>query len=126
MNGFFSKLNYSLGNEDWETERRALQIRPSDEVCCITASGDRPLHLLLCDCRRLTAIDANVAQNHLLKLKCAALQELDYDTYLGFLGAMPHGQRDDLLRRISPHLDAESAQFWLQNAAMVRKGILYQ
>ena len=49
MTFFFSRLSYSFGNEDWRTEKRALGIRPHDQVLCITASGDRPLNLLARD-----------------------------------------------------------------------------
>ncbi len=69
MTTFFSRLSYTWGNEDWNTEREALQIGSQDTVLCITASGDRPLNLLVDDCHRMVAIDANQQQNYLLHLR---------------------------------------------------------
>lgn len=128
MSQFFSQLNYSFGNEDWETEQRALQIQPGNNVVCITASGDRPLHLLLSDCGHIASVDASPAQNYLLKLKCAALQAFDYDKYLSFLGAVesPKVQRNASLHSLLPYFDVDTANFWLSNSKMVQKGVLYQ
>ena len=69
MAKFFKRLSYSIGNEDWETEREALSIQADDKVLCITASGDRPLNLLMNECREIVSIDANPVQNYLLELK---------------------------------------------------------
>ncbi|HKZ00179.1 MAG TPA: DUF3419 family protein, partial [Rhabdochlamydiaceae bacterium] len=68
MANFYSRLSYSFGNEDWITELEALRIKPGDRVVCITASGDRPLHLLLADLGELVSVDANPFQNHLFEL----------------------------------------------------------
>lgn len=126
MKRFFSRLSYSFGNEDWETEREALQISPGDKVLCITASGDRSLHLLLDDCAQLTSVDANPIQNHLLGLKSAALQALNYDEYIGFLGGVPLPRREAFLPRVTPYLSKETAAFWAHNKKLIGKGVLYQ
>ena len=126
MKPFFSRLNYSFGNEDWGVEQKALQINPCDHVLCITASGDRPLHLLLDDCKQLTSIDANPVQNHLLKLKGAAVKTLPYEEYLQFLGAKDSRQREYYFRKVVPELDHESARFWIEKNHKIRKGIIYQ
>ncbi len=126
MAAFFSRLSYSFGNEDWITEQKALQIQPQDRVLCITASGDRPLNLLMSDCQNIVCVDANKIQNYLLSLKCTAMQEFDYDQYLSFLGVTPNNYRRELLRKIIPKMDAEAGKFWLKHEKMVAKGILYQ
>lgn len=126
MQRFFSRLSYSFGNEDWTTERRALQLKPQDRVVCITASGDRPLNLLLDDLHELVSVDANPSQNHLLHLKMAALSTFDYGVYLAFLGARPHTNRLSLLPLLLPEMPAQSAHFWSAHSAMIAKGVLYQ
>lgn len=118
MASFFSRLSYSFGNEDWKTEAQALKIQPNDTVLCVTASGDRPLHLLLTECRKLISVDANPLQNALLELKKAALESLSFEDYLSFLGAMPCKHREELLLRIGTSVPFSSE--------MIRKGILYQ
>lgn len=126
MKRFFSRLSYSFGNEDWKTERQALQIRPDSHVLCISASGDRSLHLLLDECSSLTSVDANPVQNYLLNLKCAALRSLEYDHYIRFLGGAPCVNRHASMQAVLPHLSEEAAKFWVDNKKMIHKGILYQ
>lgn len=126
MSKFFSRLSYSLGNEDWKTEQDALKIEPHDTVLCITASGDRPLNLLMNDCRQIVSIDANPIQNHLLNLKIGAMQAFSYEEYLSFLGAVSQKGRKESLKLLLPLLDKDSAEFWLKNQKMIDKGVLYQ
>lgn len=123
---FFSRLSYSLGNEDWETEHKALKIQPDHRVLTITASGDRPLHLLLSECKEIVTLDANPIQNFLLELKSHALKHLDYQDYIAFLGGVPSQDREKTLHTLVESLDDSSAEFWLQNKKMVTKGILFQ
>ncbi|MFI5344459.1 MAG: DUF3419 family protein, partial [Chlamydiales bacterium] len=126
MGKFFSRLSYSLGNEDWETEAEALKIQSHDTVLCITASGDRPLNLLMNDCRKIVSIDANPVQNYLLNLKIGAMQTFSYERYLSFLGAVSEKGRKEGLQLLLPLLDKDSAEFWLKNQKMIDKGVLYQ
>lgn len=126
MSKFFSRLSYSFGNEDWRTEREALKIKKGDRVLSITASGDRPLNLLLDNCEEIVSVDANPIQNHLLNLKCIAMRELDYDQYIAFLGVMPDKHRLDTFKRVFPYLDKECQNYWSKHLHMIEKGVLYQ
>lgn len=123
---FFSRLSYSFGNEDWRSEQEALKIKSGDRILSITASGDRPLHLLLNDCSEVVSVDANPIQNHLLSLKCVAMEHLDYDDYLGFLGATPYPNRLMTFQKLVPHMEERTSQFWMKKKEMIAKGILYQ
>lgn len=126
MSNFFSRLSYSFGNEDWRSEKKALRIKSGDRVLCITASGDRPLNLLLDECTEIVSIDANPIQNFLLNLKCTAMQELDYNDYLEFLGAVPSHRRYNLFQHLLPYLDEQTKKYWIEKKRMIEKGILYQ
>ncbi len=121
---FFDRLSYSIGNEDWKTEAAALQIQPHHRVISITGSGDRPLNLLTTSCKELISIDLNPLQNHLLRLKRAALEHLSFDEYLSFMGATD--DRDRLARLQQLPLEEPTRQFWLKRPRMITKGILYQ
>ncbi len=123
---FYSRLSYSFGNEDWKTEQEALAIQPDDTVLCVTASGDRPLHLLLRPCKELIAIDANPVQNFLLHLKKTAMEKLEYKEYLGFLGAASSCNRLAELEKLLPYMNEEAAVFWKSEKKKVQKGVLYQ
>ena len=123
---FYERLSYSFGNEDPATEQRALKIQPDDTVVCVTASGDRPLNLLVDDCKKIYSIDLNPIQNHLLELKKQAMKELDFEDYLAFLGAdfesYPHPFIDSILNL----LPEGSKRFWLDNRRLIEDGVLYQ
>src|SRR5262245_40473083 len=102
MSNFFKRLSYSFGNEDWITEKEALKIQPQNRVLCITASGDRPLHLLLNECQEIVSLDANSTQNYLLDLKMQAIQHLDFEEYLAFLGVTPCSSRKETYKKLAP------------------------
>jgi S-adenosylmethionine-diacylglycerol 3-amino-3-carboxypropyl transferase len=124
MSKFFKRLSYSYGNEDWRSEKEALKVK--GRVLCITASGDRPLHLLLDDCEEVVSIDANPIQNYLLDLKSVAMHELDFEEYLAFLGASAHKNRLQTLQKLSPLLEENAQKYWINHPSMINKGILYQ
>lgn len=123
---FFNRLNYSLGNEDWHTEEQALRIKPNDIAICVTASGDRPLHLLMTDCAQVISIDMNQIQNFLLEIKLAAITQLNYDTYLEFLGVKPTKHRYAIFTTLKNNLSKDAIHFWENNKKMIQRGIAYQ
>jgi S-adenosylmethionine-diacylglycerol 3-amino-3-carboxypropyl transferase len=123
---FYKQLNYSLGNEDWRVEAQALRVNAGDKVICVTASGDRPLHLLMTDCAEIISIDLNRTQNFLLELKIAAINQLDYEKYLAFLGCTPMVKRYEVFKQIQNQLSPEGARFWQEHKKMLHKGIIYQ
>jgi S-adenosylmethionine-diacylglycerol 3-amino-3-carboxypropyl transferase len=123
---FYKRLNYSLGNEDWSVENQALRIAPGDRALCVTASGDRPLHLLMTDCAEVISIDMNAIQNHLLDLKIAAITELDYENYLAFLGCEPTKHRFSMFNHIKPRLSHDAIIFWEKHKKMIERGVIYE
>ncbi len=126
MSGFESTLNYTACNEDWESERAALRITTDDEILCVTASGDRPLHLLLDNPAKVVAVDMNQTQNHLLGLKLAAIKTLDYGGYAGFLGLKPEPARRALGAKVLASCTPGVRRFWETHRALLDQGILYQ
>jgi S-adenosylmethionine-diacylglycerol 3-amino-3-carboxypropyl transferase len=126
MANYFSRLNFSFGNEDWKTEAEALRIKPHDRVLCITASGDRPLHVLLANPKQVIAVDGNAGQNHLLQLKCAALRQLPFQEYLAFLGASSHTQRLKILPRLHATMTDDACAYWKKHSTAIKKGVLFQ
>ncbi len=126
MPEFYSRLSYSFGNEDEAIEHRALQIQPTSSVFSITASGDRPLHLLMDGPQKLVTVDANAAQNALYDLKAAAIGHLDYEQYLAFIGAEPHPNRLEVFETLAPHMPGSSERYWREQEGMVTQGVLWQ
>lgn len=126
MSAFFKRLNYSFGNEDWCTEHKALNIKPSDRIVCITASGDRPLNLLTKECKEIVAIDMNPHQNQLLKLKAAAMYQLDFKDYIDFLENKNKLNQKQTLNSLLHLLSQDAIHYWNNNHKELNKGILYQ
>ena len=123
---FFNTLNYSSCNEDGWAELRALDVARGDDVCCITGSGDRALHMLLGDPSRVLAFDMNPAQNFLLELKIAAIREFDYPTYAGFLGLFASREpRLDVYARLRPLFSEDAARWWDARLGMLDGSVLY-
>jgi len=123
---FYKQLNYSLGNEDWHVEKQALRVNPGDHVVCVTASGDRPLHLLMTECDSIISIDRDSSQNYLLDLKINAIANLDYETWLAFSGCETCDDRYTIFKKFKPHLHPDAARFWDEHKNMIEKGVLYQ
>ncbi len=126
MVSFACTLNYTACNEDWESERAALRLGPGDDVLCVTASGDRPLHHQLDGPRSVTSVDMNALQNHLLWLKLAAAQVLDYPSYRRFLGLDADRERASLLGPVLEACPPEVQGYWRARHGLVERGILYE
>lgn len=126
MSEFYTQLSYSFGNEDWRTEKKALQIEPDNHIVCITASGDRPLNLLANSCARVTSVDTNPIQNHLLELKRAAMKHLDFYSYIEFLGLTNNQKKKMLPRSIYESLSEDAKLYWVRNMKKIEQGIIYQ
>ncbi|CDZ81690.1 S-adenosylmethionine:diacylglycerol 3-amino-3-carboxypropyl transferase [Candidatus Rubidus massiliensis] len=128
MTSFFSRLSYTFGNEDPTTEHKALNIQESDNVVCITASGDRPLQASVNACKSIVTVDANPLQNYLFDLKKVAIATLSYDEYLDFLGATECSplKRITIYNEIKHLLTTPAKDFWNRNPKIIQKGVLYQ
>ena len=123
MADFARTLNFTSANEDGATELAALALTPADHVLCLTASGARPLDLLLGDPARITAIDINPAQNELLRLKIAAWSALDDTALLEWIGIAPSRHRLELQKRVEPSLPPASREFWRRRKRTIAAGI---
>ena len=126
MKSFLETLNYSSSNEDSRSEVISLRIGEEDSVLCITGSGARTLDLLIENPREIVSIDFNPCQNFLLELKMHAIQHLDYEELLEFLGVFPSRKRGHLYKTIRPSLSIDARHFWDSNSAMIQNGVVYQ
>jgi S-adenosylmethionine-diacylglycerol 3-amino-3-carboxypropyl transferase len=123
---FYERLSYSFGNEDPFTEIKALSVKKEDTVVCVTASGDRPLNLMAQDLGKIYAIDLNPIQNHLLSLKIQAMQQLDFEDYLSFLGASNDPYPIAFVDSILNGLPKDAKEYWTSQRDLIENGILYQ
>ncbi len=126
MTSFCRKINYSSVNEDSLSEVRALKIRETDRLLCITGSGARPLDLLVAKPAEVVSLDFNPCQNHLLELKMRAIAGLTYEEFLEFMGIRPSDERTKVYKSLRTGLSKEARDYWDKNLRMIRKGVIYQ
>ncbi len=119
------RIQYAQCWEDPRTLARALEITPDDDVVSIASGGDNCFALLLNNPRSLTAVDLNPAQIHLVELKIQAIQKLDYDDFIGFVGAHPCRDRLKLYSCLRPGLSQESREYWDGQTENLFKGIIH-
>lgn len=126
MKSFCQKINYSSWNEDSMSEIRALRIRETDRVLCITGSGARPLDLLTVEPAAIVSVDFNPCQNYLLELKMRAIAGLGHKEFLEFMGVKPSSRRIEMYRMLRPGLSEEACHFWDCSLRIILKGVIYQ
>ncbi len=119
-----SELIFTMSWEDPESDRKALQISPGDSLITITSGGCNTLSFLLHDPGKVYAVDINPKQSYLLDIKICAMRNLDYETYLEFLGIRPSNVRREIFESIKRDLGPDSLAFWNSNARLLKKGIL--
>ncbi|MBA3069002.1 MAG: DUF3419 family protein [Hyphomonas sp.] len=123
MANFARTLNFTSANEDGETELAALKLKPADHVLCLTASGARPLDMLLGNPVQVTSIDINPAQNELLRLKIAAYRALDDEALHAYLGIAGSRHRLALHTQVARLLSPASREFWDARRRTVAGGV---
>jgi len=108
-----SSLLYNACWEDPACDRQALRLGSDDEVLVITSAGCNALDYLLCNPRRVTAVDANPRQGALLELKVAAIRSCDDEEVFALFGAGRHPGAADLYRsRLRRQLSLPARAFW--------------
>ncbi len=123
MSSFARTLNFTSANEDGATELAALTLTPTDDVLCLTASGARPLDLLLGDPARIVSIDINPSQNELLRLKIAAFRALGDEAVHAYFGIAPTRHRLDMHRQVEGFLPPASRIFWDMRRGVIDSGV---
>jgi len=126
MKSFNQAINYSSTNEDSNSEILSLDVKKSDTVLCITGSGSRCLDLLIKKPGKIVSIDLNPCQNYLLELKLAAIKNLQYESFMQFLGVQSSSNRKKVYNLFRDQLSESACKFWDQNLKIIEKGVIYQ
>lgn len=119
------KIHYSQCWEDPRPLLDALEITPGDDALSIASGGDNTFALLLGNPRTVTAIDRNPVQLFLVELKIRAIQQLDYDDFVGFVGASSCRNRERMYKCIRPFLSRKAQVYWDKRPKALRKGIIH-
>ncbi|GAA5930792.1 class I SAM-dependent methyltransferase [Sporobolomyces koalae] len=108
---------YGFTWEDPAVDMQHLNVTEDDSILCITSAGDNALHYAIDGRpRRIHSVDMNPCQGHLLELKLACINALEYDDFWLLFGEGKHPQFRELLdTKISPFLSSHAYQFWRKN-----------
>ena len=119
-------LRYANCWEDADILLEGLDIQPGDRVLSIGSAGDNSFSLLVNDPEVVVAVDINSVQLNLIELKKAAFLELDYDTFLQFLGFRASNDRKIIFARVKKHLSQDVISFWETCMDDIEAGIIHQ
>ncbi|SNC59433.1 S-adenosylmethionine-diacylglycerol 3-amino-3-carboxypropyl transferase [Hymenobacter gelipurpurascens] len=106
------RVRYSLVWEDSRTLYQALNLSPTDEVLVITSAGCNALNALLAGPRRVTALDLNPVQNHLLSFKCYLIKYHSAEVFQALLGLQGPAQVAATWAEVAPSLPTVLRHYW--------------
>ena len=117
------RLFFAQVREDPRAELTALRPGPDDDVVVVSSGGCTALSLLAAGAGRVTAVDLNATQNHLVELKTAAAS-LGARDAVAFLGAQPSGRRRTTYASLRGELTPTARRYWDQRVRSVDVGVL--
>jgi len=122
----FDLIRYANCWEDANVLLEALDPKPGSRILSIASAGDNSFSLLTTDPELVVAIDVNKIQLHLIELKKACLQQLEYEEILQFLGFRPAANRMETFNRLKPALPEDARMYWENNPKSIEAGIITQ
>ena len=93
-NKFFSKLNYTLANEDTEFECRLTSKSNPKRILSVCGSGSRCFPLIAEQTEELICVDLSIEQIYLAKLREQTHKEFSYEDFCLFWGYPPFSAKD--------------------------------
>jgi len=118
-------ISYSMCWEDPDILLEALNISNKDNVLTITSGGENLLAILLKNPNTVVAIDINKEQIYLTKLKIYAIQKLNFEEFIQFLGFKSCSDRVGLFNKIKGSLNNEELRYWNSHLDEINKGIIH-
>nr|XP_018260370.1 betaine lipid synthase [Kwoniella dejecticola CBS 10117]OBR82528.1 betaine lipid synthase [Kwoniella dejecticola CBS 10117] len=114
--------------EDPAVDVKKLNINKDDHILAITSAGDNVLHYALAASpARIHAVDMNPCQGHILELKLAAIQALDYNDFWLMFGEGRHPEFKKLLTtKLSPYLSSHAYAYWLAHNTQFSRNFYFR
>lgn len=108
----FNIIRYANCWEDADILLQGLSPAAGTKILSIGSAGDNSFALLATHPAIVVAVDINRIQLHLIELKKAAIQALDYAEVLQFLGFEPSSQRLKMFNSFKAGLSTEARAYW--------------
>jgi S-adenosylmethionine-diacylglycerol 3-amino-3-carboxypropyl transferase len=120
----FDRIRYAQCWEDAALLEQGLEIGADDDVLSVLSGGCNSLALVLAGARSVTAVDLSLPQVAVAELKVAGIRTLEYDDFVGLVGARESGRRGDLYRAVRPALTEAVAEYWDAHGDVIEAGVL--
>jgi len=120
-----SLIRYSQVWEDASVLCTGLDINESDHVLSIGSAGCNALAMLIHGAKTVTAVDLNPAQIALVSLKKHAIKGCSLEEYRSLLGVAHDHEPLVIYQKIRPQLSSEVQNFWDDNSALIKFGIIH-
>ena len=117
--------SYSMCWEDSAILTNALRPTHHDRILTIASGGENVFALLLHSPERLVAIDADIGQLMIIRLKIAAIKALPFDAFIRFLGYLPCNDRLLLYQKLVPLLSQKEQLYWDRRPGSIRSGVIH-
>ena len=88
-------------------------------ILSIASGGDNSFACLLLNPQQIIAIDSNITQIYLVKLKKTAIKYLNYEEYLTFLG-INNGDSLDYYNKIKMNLEKDVREYFDENKFLIK------
>jgi S-adenosylmethionine-diacylglycerol 3-amino-3-carboxypropyl transferase len=116
---------YSQCWEDPATVLGGLNITGDDTVVSISSAGDNTFAIALKQPASIIAVDMNPEQLYLVELKMKAIEFLDYEEFISFVGVVQNGNRFQTYIRLRSYLSNDARQFWDTHTNFIENGIIH-
>lgn len=122
----FAANFFKVVQEDARTENQLLELETGDRLLCIASAGEMPLNLLSMQDIHINAVDTELNQIFLSKLKLAAALQFSTEKAAGFLGYLPmdNQERKNLYIQLQKNLSQEEHNFWSQHSKVIENGAI--
>ena len=122
----FDKIRYANCWEDAELLLESFNIQPNSKCISIASAGDNSLSLLVKNPELVCAVDLSIPQIACSELKKYTIKNLDYETFLQFLGFKKCENRLEIYKSIETNLSLQSRYYFEQNKVLIQNGIIHQ
>ncbi|MBC8047139.1 MAG: DUF3419 family protein [Fimbriimonadaceae bacterium] len=119
-------IRYANCWEDADNLLEGLQCQAGNKIVSIASAGDNCFALLITNPELLVAVDVSAEQLYLTELKKTAIQYLEYEDFLKFIGVMPDKERIKIFHGIKHALSKDAQQFWETRMELIESGIIFQ
>lgn len=121
----FGIIRYANCWEDADILLAGLAPAEGSKILSIGSAGDNSFSLLTANPELVVAADINKTQLYLIELKKAAIQKLNYEETLQFLGFSPSRHRIKLFQFVKEKMSREAVYYWEKNLPLIETGVIY-